>query len=129
MMVLAGRMVAAAMLLALGGCIGVSGSGEPVWIVNLTEDEVRATKGIVSAHLIDPRSAIWSDMVAVRDEAGYGITVCGMVDSKAVNGGYPGMRPYKVYLEPAGVQLVSLAPALRLWDHAAQRNCRPFEGG
>jgi hypothetical protein len=129
MIYLAGRMFAAAVLVVLGGCVGVSGGGEPVWIVHLTQDEVRATKEIVSAHLIDPRSAIWSDMVGVRDEAGHGVTVCGMVDSKAVNGGYPGMRPYKVYLEPTGVQLVSLAPAIRLWDHRAQRNCLPFKRG
>lgn len=111
-----------AVSLALSGCSTI----ESGWIHELTPADIEITKATVSAHLLDPRSAHWSHMIAVRDNAYGDVTVCGMVNSKAINGGYPGMRPYRVLLQGGSSQLVSLAPAIRLWDNAAHhRSCKP----
>ncbi len=116
----------ATVMLALGGCSTV----ETGWIHELTPADIEVTKATVSAHLLDPRSAHWSHMIAVRDNTYGDVTVCGMVNSKAINGGYPGMRPYRVLLQGGSSQLVNLAPPIRLWDNAAHhRTCQPHVTG
>lgn len=113
-----------AALLASGGCSSTD-TADLGWMHELTPQDVQITKDTVSAHLLDPRSAHWGHMTAVRDSAYGDVTVCGMVNSKAINGGYPGMRPYRVVLQGGSSQLVSLAPPIRLWDNAAHQRCKP----
>lgn len=106
----------------LGACVSAPAN---VWTYQISPQEADGVKSVVKTGLLDPRSAIFTPMAAVRGDSGT-ITVCGHVRSKALSGAYTGMRPYRVAIEHDAMRLVSLGtPRGFLRSEVSAQNCLP----
>lgn len=112
--------------LMLAACVAAAPGN--VWVHQISPHEAEGVRAVVRPALIDPPSAIFTPMSAVRGDGGT-ITVCGHVRSKALSGAYTGMRPYRVAIEHDAMRLVSLgSPRGFLRSEVSAQNCQPVAG-